>query len=112
MITSELNTSKKIVDETLNKTNRYTREDWATITKKQGAIYQKIAGRTSAGLLPYTWPSLLQSPSYQILQKARGIGDLYMADKRFSSNIDKHQPGLAAFMREAMHVYCDRHEGK
>ncbi|MDR5594698.1 TipAS antibiotic-recognition domain-containing protein [Paenibacillus larvae] len=47
-----------------------------------------------------------------MLQKARGIGDLYMADKRFSSNIDKHQPGLAAFMREAMHVYCDRHEGK
>jgi MerR family transcriptional regulator, multidrug-efflux activator len=111
---------KKIVDETLNKTNRYTKEDWATITKKQGAIYQKIADGMERGpddpqvlTAIGEWRQLITDSFYNCtLDIFRGLGDLYVADERFSSNIDKHQPGLAAFMREAMHVYCDRHEGK
>jgi hypothetical protein len=32
---------------------------------------------------------------------------LYVEDRRFTENIDKVKPGLAAFLREAMCVYCD-----
>ncbi|GIP41045.1 MerR family transcriptional regulator [Paenibacillus sp. J31TS4] len=38
----------------------------------------------------------------------RGLGDLYVQDERFTANIDKYKEGLAAFLREAIHVYCDR----
>jgi MerR family transcriptional regulator, multidrug-efflux activator len=38
----------------------------------------------------------------------RGLGDLYVADKRFTKNIDKYGEGLAAFLSKAMHYYCDQ----
>ncbi|MGE5396109.1 MAG: TipAS antibiotic-recognition domain-containing protein, partial [Chitinophagales bacterium] len=30
-----------------------------------------------------------------------------VCDQRFTDNIDKYRPGLAAFLRDAMHFYCD-----
>ena len=37
----------------------------------------------------------------------RGLGDLDVADPRFTAFYEKIRPGLARFMRDAMHVYCD-----
>jgi len=37
----------------------------------------------------------------------RGLADLYVDDERFRKNYDKHKKGLAAFLREAMIVYCE-----
>lgn len=44
------------------------------------------------------------------LEIFRGLGDLYVQDEHFTANIDKVKPGLAKFMREAMHLYCDNKE--
>lgn len=38
----------------------------------------------------------------------RGLGDMYVDDPRFTAYYDKHRPGLAKFMRDAMHAYCDK----
>ena len=35
-----------------------------------------------------------------------GLGQMYVADERFQSNIDKHGDGTAAFICEAIKVYC------
>ena len=35
-----------------------------------------------------------------------GLGQMYVADKRFTNNIDKHADGTAAFICEAIQVYC------
>jgi hypothetical protein len=35
-----------------------------------------------------------------------GLGQMYMADERFKNNIDKHGDGTAAFISEAIAVYC------
>ena len=35
-----------------------------------------------------------------------GLGQMYVADERFKNNIDKHTPGTAAFISEAITVYC------
>ena len=37
----------------------------------------------------------------------KGLGDLYVNDKRYSANIDKYKPGLANFERAAIYFYCD-----
>lgn len=37
----------------------------------------------------------------------RGLGDMYVSDKRFTANIDKVRPGLAEFLQKAMRIYCD-----
>ena len=35
-----------------------------------------------------------------------GLGQMYVADERFKNNIDKHANGTAAFICEAIEVYC------
>jgi len=35
-----------------------------------------------------------------------GLGQMYVADERFQSNIDRHADGTAAFIRDAIVVYC------
>ena len=35
-----------------------------------------------------------------------GLGQMYVADERFKTNIDKHTPGTAAFVSEAITTYC------
>lgn len=36
------------------------------------------------------------------------LGQMYVADERFKSNIDKHADGTAAFIYEAIEVYCSK----
>ena len=33
---------------------------------------------------------------------------MYVADNRFKKNIDKTKVGLAAFLSEAIKIYCDK----
>lgn len=35
-----------------------------------------------------------------------GLGQMYVSDARFQDNIDKHGEGTAAFLCEAIAVYC------
>lgn len=37
----------------------------------------------------------------------RGLGELYISDKRFSENIDKIRTGLSEFLEKAIKFYCD-----
>ena len=37
-----------------------------------------------------------------------GLGQMYVADERFTSNIDKHADGTATFICEAIAVYCSK----
>jgi len=38
----------------------------------------------------------------------RGLADMLAEDPRFAIYYDKHRAGLATFMRDAMHAYCDK----
>ncbi|MBR4309211.1 MAG: TipAS antibiotic-recognition domain-containing protein [Oscillospiraceae bacterium] len=40
-----------------------------------------------------------------------GLGQMYMADDRFRSNIDTHAPGTAEFIREAITAHCNNTDG-
>lgn len=42
------------------------------------------------------------------LEIYRGLGEMYVADQRFASYFENIAPGLAAFMREAITIFCDR----
>ena len=37
-----------------------------------------------------------------------GLGKMYVADERFRNNIDKHTDGTAAFICDAIAVYCSK----
>lgn len=38
-----------------------------------------------------------------------GLGEMYVADPRFTANYDRHGAGTAEFVRDAMRVYAERH---
>ena len=37
-----------------------------------------------------------------------GLGQMYVADERFKANIDKHADGTAAFICQAIGIYCKK----
>ncbi len=41
------------------------------------------------------------------LEMYRGLGEMYVADPRFTSYFENIAPGLAVFMKEAMTIFCD-----
>lgn len=41
------------------------------------------------------------------LDAFKGLGQIYVADERFTKNVDQFGEGLAKFMCDAMAVYAD-----
>ncbi len=44
------------------------------------------------------------------LDQLRGLADMWVADPRFSANYERVRTGGADFVRQAVHIYCDRNE--
>jgi MerR family transcriptional regulator, multidrug-efflux activator len=107
---------KAIVDETEKRTNAYTESDWARIMGEWEAITRKIVGAMENGPAdPHVQEGVAELRQhitryyYECTPEIfRGLGELYVADERFTATFDKYREGLAAFLREAIHLYCDR----
>lgn len=110
----------KEYQESAARAKKYTKADWDAIKAEGGEIYSGLAsvmGRDPADAEVQEW---VRRHHQQIndrfytcsMEVYRGLADMYVADERFTANIDKYRPGLAAFMKAAMHVYADRLEGK
>ena len=52
------------------------------------------------------WLSVTSAPTKEYLV---GLGEMYVADPRFTANYDVNGEGTAAFVRDAMKVYAERH---
>lgn len=53
------------------------------------------------------WYTLLNTFGTYSLEAFKGLGDMYVADVRFTKNIDQFGDGLATFMCEAMDVFAE-----
>ncbi|MBU8784114.1 MerR family transcriptional regulator [Bacillus licheniformis] len=83
------------------------------------AIYRKIAAlregapdSEEAQAAIKEWYDFLNNNtghSYS-LEAFKGLGQMYVADKRFTKNIDQYGAGLAKFMCDAMTVFADRNQ--
>lgn len=101
--------------ESVKKTSKYKKEDWARITAKGDEIYKRIAASMEKGpqdpevqKAVADYRQYITDSFYNCTPEIfRGLGDLYVNDERFTANIDKKKKGLAAFLREAMIYYCD-----
>lgn len=59
---------------------------------------QAIAGRQ------VEWLSLTTTPT---MDYVIGLGEMYVADPRFTANYDRHGAGTAVLVRDAMTVYAE-----
>lgn len=106
---------REIVEECERKTSTYTKHDWALIKVQMGQIYKNIMEAMDNGPADSRvqreigrFRQLITDNFYECsLEIFRGLGDLYVNDGRFTEYFEGYKSGLARFMREAMHIYCD-----
>ena len=100
------------------KTKNYTKQTWNDLAEGMSQIIAEFALCKKASDAPC-------SDSAQALVKAlqnhitenyylctneilAGLGQMYVADERFRTNIDRHADGTAEFICQAIHAYCHK----
>lgn len=110
----------KEYQESAQRTKKYTKEDWAAIQAESSEIAHAIASLMDRQPSDPEVQAWIRRHHQQINDRFytcstevyRGLGDLYVADERFTAYYEKIRPGMAQFMQAAMHSYCDKLEGK
>ncbi|MER7004016.1 TipAS antibiotic-recognition domain-containing protein [Dactylosporangium sp. NPDC000555] len=104
--------------ESARRTASYTKADWAR-------IQAETAENTAAFAAAFTGGVAASDPRAMDLAEAhrrhlgrwfydcpvemhRGLGDMYVADPRFTANYDTEHPGLAQYIRDAIHANAAR----
>ncbi len=99
------------------KTANYTKDKWQQVNDGLNAVLAKFAERMNNG-------HAADSPEAQALVKElqthitenyytctneilAGLGQMYVADERFKTNIDKYAFGTAEFISKAIKTYCN-----
>ena len=100
------------------KTKDYSKQKWNDLAAGMDDIMASFAACMKKGCVP-------ASDEAQCLVKAlqdhitahyypctdailAGLGQMYVADARFQSNIDRHGEGNAAFISQAIRIYCEK----
>jgi len=100
------------------RTSRYTAEDWAEIKAAGADLNERLAAALRAGVAA-TDPAAMDLAEEHRRQLDRwfydcgpdfhrNLGDMYVADPRFTATYDAVTPGLATYLRDAIHANADR----
>ena len=100
------------------KTNNYTKEDWAQANDGLMAIFSEFAmcknnGASADSAEAQELVAKLQAhitANYYTCtnEVLAGLGEMYVADERSKNNIDKYGEGTAEFVSKAIEIYCER----
>lgn len=96
------------------KTRAYGNAEWEAIGAQSESIYRGLAACMGEGpaspraqSLVGQWQALITRSFYDCSNDMLAcLGEMYVEDERFTRNIDRYAPGLAAFLRDAIRVYC------
>jgi len=99
--------------ESRKKTKDYTAEDWARINTEAESIYKAFYELKGTPVddpavqeQVTNWQNHITRYFYKCTdQILSGLGDMYIADQRFTENIDKYGTGIAQMMHDAIKVY-------
>lgn len=100
------------------KTGNYRKQNWNDLTAGMDHIMAQFAWCKQSGAAPdcaqaqdlvKALQSYITENCYHCTKEIlAGLGQMYVADDRFQSNIDKHAQGTAVFICEAIKAYCDK----
>lgn len=99
---------------------KYTREDWDRIKAEGDAVMVAFAAAKRSGE-PATSQAAMDAADEHHAQIERwfydcpwalhrGLGDMFVADPRFAKTYEDVEPGLSAYVRDAIHANADRRE--
>ncbi|GAB3688956.1 MerR family transcriptional regulator [Angustibacter aerolatus] len=101
------------------RTAGYGKEDWRRVMAASEALETRLAAACADGVDPTSTQAMDLAEEHRAGLAAfydcgypmhRGLGDLYVSDPRFTAHYDDRQPGLAQWLRDAVHANADRHE--
>ena len=100
------------------KTASYSADKWQATTDGMNALMAQFAACMKDGYSPDSeeaqalvkaWQAYITDNYYTCTDEIlAGLAEMYIADDRFSINIDRHAPGTATFMHDAIRVYCQK----
>ena len=100
------------------KTKNYTKEKWAEANDGLMAIFAEFAACKANGVsadsaeaqaLVAKLQAHITANYYTCTKEIlAGLGQMYVADERFTQNIDKHADGTAEFICKAIRSYCKK----
>jgi DNA-binding transcriptional MerR regulator len=98
------------------RTKNYSKQKWNSLAEGMDLIMAEFARCMTRGETPdsaeaqdlvKTLQDHITGNYYHCTKEIlAGLGQMYVADERFKSNIDRHGSGTAAFICEAIAVYC------
>jgi MerR family transcriptional regulator, thiopeptide resistance regulator len=101
------------------RTGGYSKQDWVAIKAAGDAINAAFVAAKRAGSAADSIEAMdaaerhrrhIHDRFYELSHALqRNLGDMYVADPRFSTTYDDLEPGLARFVRDAIHANADRH---
>lgn len=105
--------------ESARRTRAYTKEDWAAIKAEDEQLLSELSEALAKGLGP-TEEAVLALAERHRLHIDRwfypcspamhaGLGQMYLADTRFTAHYEAVRPGLAAFVAAAWQANAERH---
>lgn len=102
-------------DEAVDKANKNVAQFGEKEQQEMNRIYSNLAAlrgtdpaSAEAQSAISDWYSFLNKIGDYSLEAFAGLGEMYVADERFTKNIDQFGEGLAVFMRDAMKAYAER----
>ncbi|MGZ9585783.1 MerR family transcriptional regulator [Paenibacillus marinisediminis] len=102
------------VDESNAKIGKMSKSEQSEFTAAFNELYTKLAAlrhgapeAEASQAVIKEWYDLLNKMGNYSLDAFKGLGQMYVADERFTKNIDQFGEGLAQFMCDAMAVYAD-----
>ena len=101
------------------RTKRYTKADWAAVKAEMEAVNTALVDALRSGQ-PATSEAAMDAAEQHRLHIHdrfydldhtfhRALADMYVADPRFTKKYEDIAPGLAAYVRDAIHANADRH---
>lgn len=101
------------------RTKNYTVADWEKVKAETDAINDAYVAALQAGLSATSPEAMDAAEAARAHMETwfydtthdfhRNLGDMYVADPRFTKTYEDIEPGLAQYVRDAIHANADRH---
>jgi DNA-binding transcriptional MerR regulator len=101
------------------RTRRYTKADWEQVKAEMQRVTTAFIDAKRAGLPPTSTGAMdaaeaarrhIHDRFYDLSHDMhKALGDMYVADPRFTKTYEDLEPGLAAYVRDAIHANASRH---
>ncbi len=105
--------------ESQRRTAGYTKADWKRFTEEFDAIHRKMAGLLADGVpagderamdVAEEHRRFISGSQYECgYEMHTNLGEMYVADERFTATYEAIRPGLAVYLRDAMLANAVRH---